>query len=346
MYRLLLVILIGVLSASVYAQTDPQVTNVVAAPQADGLVRITYDLTTPNNAEATVQVRVSDNGGSSFDVEAERFSGAVGPEVIPGVGLEIFWDAAADLPFGFSGQWQVKVIALEGDGRLLERVLLGGATMLFARIEPGEFTMGTPTGEDGRRDDEGPPQQVTITQPFYISVHEITQAQWTSVMNEGTPSERPQTDISWADLQGFIAALNQDDELTYRMPTEAEWELAARAGSSAPWSFGDDESLLADHAWYDANAQDQTQRVGQNLPNGNGLFDMHGNVWEWVQDSFARYSGFPQTDPLVEGVGDLRVFRGGGFNFPAARTRSGARGYNTPVMRAGWLGGRVVLEAP
>ena len=346
MYRLLPLILSGWLATATYAQTDPQVTNVLAEPPGDGTVRITYDLTTPNNAEATVQVRVSDNGGASFEVAASSFSGVVGPGVFPGTGLEILWDAAADLPFGFSGEWQIKVIAIEGDGRLLERVLPGGATMLFARIEPGEFSMGTPSGEEGRRDDEGPTQQVTITRPFYLSVHEITQAQWASVMNEGPSSERPQTEISWEDLQDFITALNAAGEVTYRVPTEAEWEFAARAGSSAPWSFGADENLLIDHAWYDSNAGNQTQSVGQKLPNGNGLFDMHGNVWEWVQDSFAPYSGLPQTDPLVEDVGAFRVYRGGAFNYPADRSRSGARGYNTPVMRAEWLGGRVVMEAP
>jgi len=174
---------------------------------------------------------------------------------------------------------------------------------------------------------------------FKMSVYEITQGQWKAVMGNN-PSyfsscgdDCPLEDVSWNDVQDFIDNLNQQTGKNYRLPTEAEWEYAARAGTTTKYYCGDNRSCLRDIAWYRDNSDNQTHPVGQKAPNAWGLYDMSGNVWEWVQDWYDSdyYSSSPETDPQGPDSGAGRVFRGGGWlNYEGCRSsyRYGTRPSN------------------
>jgi len=231
------------------------------------------------------------------------------------------------------------LLAWVGVGSANEEItgeLPGGATMAFVWIEPGTFTMGSPSSEPGRYLMEGLQHEVTINQGFYLGKYEITQRQWEAVMGttpwsglgyvQSNPNH-PAVYISWDDVQAFVHALNQaaGDSL-YRLPTEAEWEYACRAGTMTSWSFGGDVKQLGDYAWYDDNTcgvgECYAHAVGTKLPNPWGLYDMHGNVWEWVQDP-------------------SHIIRGGYFYSDARYTRSAMRIAYGPGMRCG-IGARLL----
>jgi formylglycine-generating enzyme required for sulfatase activity len=234
-------------------------------------------------------------------------------------------------------------------------VLTNGATMEFVWIEPGVFTMGS-SPEETVNLNEQPQHEVTIGQGSWLGKDDVTQGEWEAVRGpapwsgqtfvQATPN-RPAVDISWQDVQTFVARLNQPREPgEYRLPTEAEWEYACRAHTTTRWSFGEDESRLLDHAWYydDAWAVGETyaHAVGTKLANPWGLYDMHGNVWEWCQDWYGDYSAAAQTDPPGRAGGSERVLRGGDFDTDAQGTRSAARFYYTPDYRYDNIGARLV----
>jgi formylglycine-generating enzyme required for sulfatase activity len=169
----------------------------------------------------------------------------------------------------------------------------------FVRITPGEFMMGCSTGDTECNPDESPRHRVRITKPFEIGKYEITQAQWTGVMQSnpaaGKGENRPVEFVSKFDTQDFIAQLNaKNDGYRYRLPTEAEWEYAARAGVDTPYA-----GSLGEIAWYAANSDDETHPVGQKKPNAWGLYDITGNVREWVSDLYSEtyYGISPVDDP-------------------------------------------------
>ena len=165
--------------------------------------------------------------------------------------------------------------------------LPGGGLMEFVWVPAGRFRMGSPSGEEGRYSDEGPLHEVEISEGFWLGKYEVTQGEWSSVMGRNPSrytgdSRRPVERVSWDDVQEFIAKLNAAGSSVYRLPSEAEWEYACRAGSGTRWSFGDAEGRLGDYAWYGGNNRPSgTKVVGRKRPNGWGLYDMHGNVWEW-----------------------------------------------------------------
>ena len=225
--------------------------------------------------------------------------------------------------------------------------------MEFVLIPAGEFDMGSPSSEIGRYDYEGPVHHVTIPEPFYMSKYEVTQKQWRVVMGNN-PShfigdDLPVEYVSWDDVQEFIRRLNEKEGIhKYRLPSEAEWEYAARAGTTTRYSFGDDESELDEYGWYDENSNDETHPVGQKKPNPWGLYDMHGNVWEWVQDEWHdTYNGAPSDGSAWEdGSGTNRLVRSGSwlFIFEAGDCRSAnRRGYNLG-SRHRYLGFRLLKE--
>ncbi|MFC1526943.1 formylglycine-generating enzyme family protein [Candidatus Latescibacterota bacterium] len=231
-----------------------------------------------------------------------------------------------------------------------------GAHIQFVWVEPGTFTMGSPSSEMGRSASEDPKHEVTISRGFWLGKYEITQAEWESVMG-GSPwggkdhvvsaPRHPAVYASWSDVQEFIGRLNRAaGESLYRLPTEAEWEYACRAGTTTPWSCGSRESQLGDHAWYFDNAWEagleHAQPVGAKLPNPWGLFDMHGNVYEWCDDWFGPYSGGPQADPSGPSTGSDRVVRGGGFDDGARTARSAYRHPFAPGQRFDNVGARLV----
>jgi len=220
----------------------------------------------------------------------------------------------------------------------------------FVLIPAGEFDMGSPSNEAGGWGDyEGPVHHVKISKAFYLGKYEITQKQWRDVMGS-SPSyfkgdDLPVEMVSWNDVQDFLKKLNEKEASTkYRLPSEAEWEYAARAGTTTRYSFGDDEKILGDYAWYDANSGSKTHDVGQKKPNPWGLYDMHGNVWEWVQDCWhGDYNGAPTDGSSWESGDDsYRVNRGGGWNDSARYCRSANRVYDDPDYRNNNLGFRLV----
>jgi len=208
-------------------------------------------------------------------------------------------------------------------------------------IPAGKFKMGSPESEKGRSFSEMQ-HEVTLTKPFYLGKFEVTQEQWEGVMGNN-PSSRtkgaklPVTGVSWKDCQEFIKKLNSKTSGGYRLPTEAEWEYACRAGTSTAYSVG--ASLTNSDANIDG---DSIKAVGSYKPNAFGLYDMHGNVFEWCEDRYAPYPEGAGTDPKGPGTGTIRVLRGGSFNFHISSARSSIRDYDfAPTSRLYDIGFRL-----
>jgi formylglycine-generating enzyme required for sulfatase activity len=218
--------------------------------------------------------------------------------------------------------------------------------MEFVLIPAGEFLMGS----IDKLEEERPVHKVRISQPFYLGKYAVTQAEWNAVMGND-PSrfkgdlKRPVEMVSWEDVKKFILWLDAREVERYRLPTEAEWEYACRAGSMTTYSFGNDSDQLSEYAWYEANADRQTHPVGQLKPNACGLYDMHGNVYEWVQDWYGEYPAEAATDPpgpSSPGSDPDRVNRGGCWQHDAWSCRSARRGRLTPDSRRDNLGFRLL----
>jgi formylglycine-generating enzyme required for sulfatase activity len=220
--------------------------------------------------------------------------------------------------------------------------------MKLRLIPAGTFSMG-----DG--DADGPPHTVTITKPFYLGVCEVTNAEWKNVMRKvpgrSKDDDLPVSNVSWDDAMKFCWMLTtlpeeRDAGRVYRLPTEAEWEYACRAGTATTFSFGDDESLLEDYGWFRGNAANESHPVGEKKPNPWGLHDMHGNVWEWCSDFFSRdaVAAGPATDPQGPDDGSSRVRRGGGWKYTASTCKSSQRTGSGPSNRDDAIGFRVAMS--
>jgi formylglycine-generating enzyme required for sulfatase activity len=220
--------------------------------------------------------------------------------------------------------------------------------MKFVWIPPDNFMMGSPEDEPGRFSDETL-HKVILTEGFYMQTTEVTQAQWTAVMGSN-PSyfdecgpDCPVENVSWEDAQSFLKKLNgRGGDYEYRLPTEAQWEYACRAGTTTRYHTGDSEADLARAGWYGGNSGGKTHPVGQKEANAFGLHDMHGNVWEWCADWFGGYPSGPVTDPTGPESGARRVLRGGSWVSTARGCRSAYRGRDTPVGRDQHLGFRAL----
>ncbi len=202
-------------------------------------------------------------------------------------------------------------------------------------IPPGEFMMGSPEREAGHQDDETQ-HLVKVTKPFYLSVYEVTQQQYERVMGNNSSKSKGTTKsvamASWNDAVAFCHKLSEQEGDQYRLPTEAEWEYACRAGTTTIYSFGDDTRELPQYAWYNDNSNNSTHPVGELKPNPWGLYDMHGNVWEWCQDWYAAYrSTEVLSDPKRPAQGVRRVLRGGVFFTRPAYLRAADRHNDLPV---------------
>ena len=224
----------------------------------------------------------------------------------------------------------------------------------FVLIPAGTFMMGSPETEIDRRDDETL-HQVTISKPFYLQTTTITQGQWSLVMGSNpsrnlSGTDKPVDTVSWENVQEYIRKLNQMVKgAFYRLPTEAEWEYACRAGSTKAFCFGDDDGLLSldDNAWWYGNSGTDNHPVGLKKPNNWGLYDMHGNVREWLQDWYGNYTSNSVTDPVGPSSGTQRVIRGGCYASSRERCRSAARDQLYPRINCypGKIGFRLALCA-
>ncbi|MHB1045552.1 MAG: formylglycine-generating enzyme family protein [Thermoanaerobaculia bacterium] len=340
------------LAPPLYAQT---VTNVRAKQLTDGTkrVEILYDLTGAAAEGATASVAVSSDGGATYAIapSAGSLAGHVGAGVANGTNRRILWDPAASVPVGTYGtNYQAAVTATNpsSGGQEITYTLPGGVPLVLVRIPAGTFHMGAPESERASNSDERPVHTVTLTSDYYIGKYEVTQAQWQAVMGSNPSAitscggNCPVERVSWNDIRGangFIAKLNQLLGTTnFRLPTEAEWEWAARAGTQTRFSFGDalggndecEANTAADpYVWWCGTAGNTTHAVGTKGENPYGLFDMHGNVWEWVEDWADFYPGTPQTDPTGPTSGLYRVIRGGGEGNYLHYSRSASRtGYD------------------
>jgi formylglycine-generating enzyme required for sulfatase activity len=288
-----------------------------------------------------------------------------------------------------------KTVAVQAPGKTFTNSI----GMEFVLIPAGEFMMGSDKEKDPNADkNETPRHRVSISEPFYLGKYAVIQAQWEVVMGNIPSSDfyysnystdgklslwmmgmkrinsvwskgqrnrnNPVVSVSWDDAQEFIKRLNaKEGHKRYRLSTEAEWEYAARAGSTSAYSFGDDAGQLGRYAWYDGDWQlGSTHPVGQKEANAWGLYDMHGNVWEWVQDWYGEeyYRTSSESCHTIRGdnwiinslsidprgplSGSYRVFRGGSWISPAGICRSAFRDYSSPGFGGGLLGFRLALS--
>jgi formylglycine-generating enzyme required for sulfatase activity len=228
-----------------------------------------------------------------------------------------------------------------------------GVKLELVLIPAGEFLMGSPDSDKDARSNEKPQHLVRITKPFYLGKYLVTQEQWEAVFIGDNPSHfkgpnNPEETVTWEDCQQFLHVLNNQQgnpQGEFVLPTEAQWEYACRAGSKTRYCFGDDESKLGDYAWYIANSDEKTHPAGEKKPNAWGLYDMHGNVWEWCQDWYGEeyYKESPTDDPTGPATGSNRVIRGGIWSLPRWNCRSANRYGDLPGRRDDQLGFRVAL---
>jgi len=339
---------------------DPVVSNVRARQLTDGTkrVEVLYDLSGAPAAGATVSVVFSDDGGASYTISppGSELSG-VGPGIRNGVNRRILWNAVDSLPAGaFGEQYRARVMATGtvNPGEEITITLPGGVTMDLVYIPAGTFMMGSPTDERGRHTNEDL-HEVTLTQGYYLGKYEVTQGQWEAVMGSnpahdyGVGDNYPVYYVSWNDICGFptgsdclagsfIGLLNTHlGTSVFRMPTEAEWERAARGGTQTEFSFDTSGNPAWDTlcgsfpeaesymVWCGKN-NGRVEEVGSKLQNPYGLFDMHGNLVEWVADWYESSYQIPaDPDPTGPASGALRVLRGGYWSGPSQSCRSATR---------------------
>ncbi len=225
------------------------------------------------------------------------------------------------------------------------RVILSAEAVLdLVLIPPGSFWMGSPENEPGRMTDEGPRHRVTLSRPFWLGVYPVTQAQWRSVMSDNPSrflgAQRPVEQVTRADALAFCAVLKRRTGGSFRLPTEAEWEYACRAGTTTAYHFGPTAS--PEYLSYDGRHGEQTTPVGQFPPNAWGLYDMHGNVWEWCGDRKRWYSPGEVVDPCEQDHG-VPVARGGAWVSEPGLCRSASR-WGDPGRRHGFLGFRLAMD--
>ena len=234
--------------------------------------------------------------------------------------------------------------------------LVKDTTMKLVLIPAGQFMMGSPPDEKDRSNSESPQHPVRISKPFYMAVTAVTQKQWKAVMLEFPTAsgkfvqindDNAMGMVSWVDANEFCHRLSAKTRQTVRLPTEAQWEYACRAGSQTRFYYGDDPdaSQLPEYAWFDKSiaGQQYPHAVAQKKPNAWGLYDMHGNVNQWCSDYLGSYPVRPVADPTGPGSGTFHVFRGGSFMTNFKLCRDASRNRNTPKVRIIDNGLRIIV---
>lgn len=314
----------------VQAAFAQKVENVYARLTTGESVIITYDLLYADlTKEFTVELFVTTNNGQSFAPVTKNIEGETGENIKPGKNKIIIW-----YPFKNNPDYNVR------NAQFKVTVSLAPVGMVF--VKGGTFQMGSNVGGD----DEKPVHTVTVSN-FYIGKYEVTQKQWQDIMGNN-PShfkgdDLPVLQVSWNNVQEFIKKLNAKTGKNYRLPTEAEWEYAARGGSTGSPTTYAGSNTINNVAWYDSNSKSKTHPVGQKQPNELGIYDMSGNVWEWCSDWYGSYSSSLQTNPQGASYGSGRVLRGGSWNDRAEYCRSTYRLNYSPDGSSGYLGFRLVF---
>ncbi|MFL2913727.1 MAG: formylglycine-generating enzyme family protein [Opitutales bacterium] len=360
----------------------PQVTNISYHQRAgvDGnltkLVDIHYDL--EGNRSMYVEFFFSPDGGDSFPVHCTAMVGASGMGVTAGIDLNATWDASIDWDQNFTDRGRIMVKATYGSQPTGVPGMEGNETgtndfmpnhfvpsamnLEMIWVDPGTFTMGSPTSEPDRGTDETE-HMVTLSSGFYLGKYEVTQEQYEAVMAgntdgiNATPSQwtgspnLPVEYVSWNKIQTFLNRLNNSEQAAgglpggweYVLPTEAEWEYACRAGTTTAYSWGAD--INASKANSVESGFQQTVAVGSFPPNPWGFHDMHGNVSELVWDLYdGAYPTQPVTDPSNSDFGTWRVYRGGSWDLPATNIRSSIRSSMEPYLSSFSTGFRLAYK--
>ena len=231
------------------------------------------------------------------------------------------------------------------DNAEVREYTVGGVTFRMIRVEAGTFQMGSTTGDS----DEQPVHSVTLSADYYIGETEVTQELWTAVMGNNpsyftSDSKLPVESVSWNDCKTFITKLNALTGTDFRLPTEAEWEFAARGGNKSKGYTYSGSNAIGDVAWYTSNSESKTHVVKTKMPNELGIYDMSGNVWEWCSDWYGNYSSAAVTDPQGPSSDSARVERGGCWNGGATYCRCASRGCFMPSYTFNYLGLRLASQ--
>ena len=311
------------------------------AEQVESTIVITYDLSKASN----IRLLMSTDMSSHF-VELQKVSGAVGKNVAAGSNQVITWYPLKEYDSFVADNVRFKVEAYSQEKQVFT---VKGISFTMIVVQGGTFTMGATAEQDAEAfDDEKPIHKVTLSD-YMIGETEVTQELWQAVM--GTNPSRfsginlPVEQVSWEDCQTFISKLNMMTGKNFRLPTEAEWEYAARGGNkSINYKYAGSNSI-DEVAWYYNNSNTKPHPVKQKQANILGIYDMSGNVREWCQDRYnsSYYSNSPQTNPTGLPTGNTRVFRGGGWNSNARSCRVSNRSYSMPTEINYRLGLRLVL---
>ena len=312
----------------------------VDANQVGKTIEITYHL----DRTADISVEYSTDGGRTYK-PLRRVSGDVGRGITAGY-RTITWDVLSEVESLVADvSFRVNVTSVKM--KMLITLPTGQSfTMIY--VEGGSFMMGCISEQSDCESDERPTHRVMLDS-YYIGETEVTQELWTAVMRtnpsyfEGT--QKPVEGVSWHDCQEFIMKLNRLTGKNFRLPTEAEWEYAARGGRKSKSYKYSGSNAIDNVAWYWDNAGRQTHKVKTKLPNELGIYDMSGNVWEWCQDWYGSgyYSSSPQSNPTGPSSGSYRVLRGGSWDNDAQCCRVAYRDYNAPSRRGSYYGFRLIL---
>jgi formylglycine-generating enzyme len=336
-YLMIVWLLSILLALSVFAA---ELKNERARQEGNRLV-ISYDLE-GKEKEAEVNLTITVDG-KTYKSSELHIEGDVDKQKT-GQGKKITWNILRDFPRGLRGeaQWE-----LTTTGDTFRDSLTG---MEFIFVKGGCYQMGDTFG-DGDSDEK--PVHEGCVSDFYMGKYEVTQGQWRQVMRKNPASKTncgdncPVEEVTWNDVQEFIEKLNRNSGKRYHLPTEAQWEYAARsAGKKEKWSGTSNESELGNYAWYSVNAGNRTHPVGQKQPNGLGLYDMNGNVWEWCSDWYGEkyYGETPRDNPGGPSSGSYRVMRGGAWGYDQRFLRASSRFRSDPDDHTSSKGFRVALS--